>query len=381
MRAALALSPQQVRDTVRACGLRGRGGAGFPTGLKWDLAAQAQGARKYFICNSAEGEPGAFKDRAALILWPDVIFEGMTIAGYAIGAQTGIIYLRGSTPRCRNVCGPALRSGASSGLLGENILGAGFSFDIQVHLGSGAYVCGEETALIESLEGKRGESRNRPPFPISQGLHGMPTVVNNVETCAWTTAIFAKGPEWFTGLGTDKSHGPKLFSISGDVERPGVYEFPVGVSIIEVLRAAGGQEAKAGAVAGASGPCLPAKEFSRTLSFEDLGTNGAVFVFGPHRDMLHVAENFLEFFVTSPAASAPPAAWAAPPAARRAQADKRRVLLAAPQGAARPGRDHAPDLQMRSGTICPIIFDSIVAHFGDEILGRRSPAAQSRRRS
>jgi [NiFe] hydrogenase diaphorase moiety large subunit len=206
--AALAMSPRQVRDVVCGCGLRGRGGAGFPTGTKWNLAAQTPGARKYFVCNAAEGEPGAFKDRATLIQWPDVVFEGMTIAGYATGADEGILYLRGKYASLRERLEECLRRRRQEGLLGGNILGADFSFDIHIHLGSGAYVCGEETALIESLEGKRGESRNRPPFPITQGLHGMPTVVNNVETCAWTTAIFAKGPEWFTGLARTSPMAP-----------------------------------------------------------------------------------------------------------------------------------------------------------------------------
>lgn len=374
--AALAMSPRQVRDVVCGCGLRGRGGAGFPTGTKWNLAAQTPGARKYFVCNAAEGEPGAFKDRATLIQWPDVVFEGMTIAGYATGADEGILYLRGKYASLRERLEECLRRRRQEGLLGGNILGADFSFDIHIHLGSGAYVCGEETALIESLEGKRGESRNRPPFPISQGLHGMPTVVNNVETCAWTTAIFAKGPEWFTGLGTDKSHGPKLFSISGDVERPGVYEFPLGVSIKEVLRAAGGQEAKAVAVAGASGPCLPAKDFDRALCYEDLGTNGAVIVFGPRRDMLHVAENFLEFFADESCGQCAPCRLGSVALLHGVREMQRgRCTSRHLRDLCALGETMRLTCKCGLGQACPVVFQSIVTHFGDEILGRNRAVA------
>ncbi len=376
LRAALRMSPEQVRDTVRDCGLRGRGGAGFPTGLKWSLAAKAPGARKYFICNAAEGEPGAFKDRATLIQWPDVVFEGMTIAGYAMGATEGILYLRGKYAALQERLESCLRQRRTDGLLGENILGdTGFTFDIRIHRGSGAYACGEETALIESMEGKRGEARNRPPFPVLQGLHGMPTVVNNVETCAWSTAIFALGSDWFTGLGTEKSKGPKLFSVSGDVKRPGVYEFPLGVRLEEVLRAAGGENAKAVAVAGASGPCVPAKDFGRAMHYEDLSSNGAVIVFGPQRDMLHVAENFLEFFVDESCGQCAPCRLGGAALLRGVRKLKQGVCSSR----------HVQDLSALGDTMrltckcglgqsCPILFQSIVSHFGDEILGRTPTA-------
>ena len=221
----------------------------------------------------------------------------MTIAGFAIGAAEGVVYLRGEYSYLRKDLEECLARRRAANLLGENIIGAnGFSFDIHIHMGSGAYVCGEETALIESLEGYRGEARNRPPFPVNTGLNGRPTIVNNVETFAWATAILARGAEWFKGIGTEKSTGPKMLSVSGDVECAGVYEFPMGTTVREVLEAAGGETAKAVIIGGASGHCIPADEFSHAISYEDLATGGAVIVFGPDRDMLGVAENFMEFF-------------------------------------------------------------------------------------
>jgi [NiFe] hydrogenase diaphorase moiety large subunit len=297
LNAAIRMDASGVIDVVRKSGLKGRGGAGFPTGLKWSFAASAEGDRKFVVCNADEGEPGTFKDRVILGEWPDLVFEGMTIAGYAIGASRGIVYLRGEYTYLREGLEACLRKRREAGLLGQDVRGKkGFSFDIDIHMGCGAYVCGEETALIESLEGHRGEARNRPPFPVNTGLHGMPTTVNNVETFTWVAAILAKGADWFKSIGTEKSTGPKLLSISGDVARPGVYEFPFGTSLRDVLKAAGGENAKALVVGGASGHCIPASEFSRTISYEDLATGGAVIVFGPGRDMLATAENFLEFF-------------------------------------------------------------------------------------
>ncbi|MBN1593006.1 MAG: SLBB domain-containing protein [Candidatus Coatesbacteria bacterium] len=295
---ALELKPAEVIKTVRDSGMKGRGGAGFPTGLKWEFAAREKGEKKFVICNADEGEPGTFKDRVLMSEWPDLIFEGMTLAGYAIGASEGVFYLRGEYTYLQAGLEKCLAARRKANLLGDNILGKeGFSFDIHIHMGCGAYVCGEETALIESLEGCRGEARNRPPFPVNTGLNGMPTIVNNVETFAWATAIMAKGADWFKAIGTDKSTGPKILSISGDVERPGVYEFPMGTTIDDVIEAAGGQDAKAVVIGGASGHCIPRTEFSRAISYEDVATGGSVIVFGPHRDMLDVAENFLEFFV------------------------------------------------------------------------------------
>src|SRR5665648_112310 len=224
LRAAVALDPAGVIASVRESGMKGRGGAGFPTGLKWQLAAAAPAAdgRRYVVCNADEGEPGTFKDRVLLAELADLVFEGMTIAGYAIGSTEGIVYLRGEYIYLLADLEECLARRRAAGLLGTGILGRpDFTFDIHVHLGSGAYVCGEETALIESLEGRRGEPRNRPPFPVISGLHGAPTTVNNVETFAWAAAILAKGAEWFAAIGTDRSTGPG--HVAGDAQqlRPG----------------------------------------------------------------------------------------------------------------------------------------------------------------
>ncbi len=300
LRAALALDAPGVIATIKESGMKGRGGAGFPTGFKWELAANAPSddGRRYVVCNADEGEPGTFKDRLILSEWPDLLFEGMTISGFAIGAKEGIIYLRNEYAYMIDALEGRLERRRKAGLLGKNILGKeGVDFDIHIHLGSGAYVCGEETALIQSLEGKRGEPRNRPPFPCVSGLFGKPTTVNNVETFAWAAAILGKGAEWFASIGTERSKGPKLLSVSGDVERPGVYEYPFGVTISELLKATGGEKAKAVIVGGASGHCLPQSDFSRAIAFEDVATGGAVIVIGPDRDLLDVVENIMEFFV------------------------------------------------------------------------------------
>jgi [NiFe] hydrogenase diaphorase moiety large subunit len=296
---ALDDTPSEVLAVVARSGLRGRGGAGFPTAKKWELAAAAPspGGRRHIVCNADEGEPGTFKDRVLLAEHPDLVLEGMTIAAYAVGAQDGVLYLRGEYVHLRRGLEACLERRRALGLLGHGIDGhAGFDFDVRIHMGCGAYVCGEETALIESLEGRRGEPRNRPPFPVTSGLHGAPTVVNNVETFAWVAAILARGAGWFASIGTAGSRGPKLLSVSGDVARPGVYEFPLGVPIREVLEASGGEDARAVVVGGAAGTCVPASAFSRRISFEDIATGGAVIVIGPGRDLLGVAENIQEFF-------------------------------------------------------------------------------------
>jgi [NiFe] hydrogenase diaphorase moiety large subunit len=297
LKSGLQLTPQALIDVVRDSGIRGRGGAGFPTGLKWGFTAAAPGDKKYIICNADEGEPGTFKDRVILSNWADLVFEGMTLAGYAIGADEGILYLRGEYTFLRPALEKCLAERRSQGLLGSNVGGKdGFSFDIHIHMGSGAYVCGEETALIEALEGRRGEARNRPPFPASCGYLGKPTSVNNVETFAWIVAILQRGADWFKGIGTEKSRGPKLFSVSGDVAKPGVYEFPMGITVAGLLQETGGNGAKAVQIGGASGQCVPAECFDRTIAYEDVATGGSIIVFGPQRNLLDVAENFMEFF-------------------------------------------------------------------------------------
>jgi [NiFe] hydrogenase diaphorase moiety large subunit len=301
----LAASLEKTRAGIigelSASNLRGRGGAGFPTGTKWNLAAAAridEGGCKYIVCNADEGEPGTFKDRVLLQDHADLVFEGMTIASRAIGARRGIVYLRGEYAYLRAHLEGALERRRRDGLLGRDILGVkGFEFDIEIRMGAGAYVCGEETALIESLEGARGEPRNRPPFPVDTGFQGEPTVVNNVETLAAVTAILARGSAWFRAIGSERSSGFKLLSVSGDCDRPGVYEFALGLTVTELLEKVGGTGAKAVQIGGASGTCVPAADFGRRIAFEDLATGGSVIVFGPGRDMLHVARNFMEFFV------------------------------------------------------------------------------------
>jgi [NiFe] hydrogenase diaphorase moiety large subunit len=383
LRAALGMDRAGVIGVVRESGMKGRGGAGFPTGVKWNLAAAAGGDRKYAICNADEGEPGTFKDRVILTEWPDLVFEGMTIAGYAIGATTGIVYLRGEYSYLLHRLEQCLEARRAAGLLGENVGGKrGFTFDIVFRMGAGAYVCGEETALIESLEGHRGEARNRPPFPVNTGFQGAPTIVNNVETFAWAAATLARGAEWFRGIGTERSTGPKMLSISGDVERPGVYEFPMGTSIQAILEAAGGADAKAVVVGGASGHCVPASEFSRGISFEDAATGGAIIVFGPERDMLDAAENFLEFFVEESCGQCTPCRIG-------------NVQLLRGVRALRDGELSTRDLEelrglgasMQLASKCglgqssPNAFLSIVKHFRNEVLGRTCGTANGVRRA
>jgi [NiFe] hydrogenase diaphorase moiety large subunit len=297
IKAAITKTRGDVIGQVSASGIKGRGGAGFPVGVKWNLCAAARGEKKFIVCNADEGEPGTFKDRAILSDFADLVFEGMTIAGMAIGAQTGIVYLRGEYTYLLPQLEAVLSIRRDKNLLGNDILGKkGFDFDIRIQFGAGAYVCGEETALIESLEGHRGEPRNRPPFPVDTGFMNYPTVVNNVETLAWVACIMSKGAEWFREIGTEKSSGPKIFSISGDCAKPGVYEFPMGVTIKKLLEEVGGEGAKGVQVGGASGQLIPASEFNRAICYEDIPTGGSVIVFGPKRDMLEVARNFLEFF-------------------------------------------------------------------------------------
>jgi len=294
---ALKKTRQDIVMDIRESGLKGRGGAGFPTGTKWMLAAAAIADRKFVVCNADEGEPGTFKDRVLLDEYPELVFEGMAIAGYAIGAAEGILYLRGEYRYLLTKLEDALDAMRKDGRLGNKILGTDFSFDILIRLGSGAYVCGEETALIESLEGHRGEARNRPPFPVNTGYLGRPTTVNNVETFASVAVIMSRGAEWYKKIGTDKSTGTKLVSVSGDCGKPGVYEIPFGMSILDLLTLVEGEDAKAVQIGGASGTCIPRNQFDRKVAYEDVPTGGSVIVFNRDRDMLHVLKNFMEFFV------------------------------------------------------------------------------------
>lgn len=297
LRAALNLTPEQVIEAITKARLRGRGGAGFPTGMKWKACRQARGATRYVICNADEGEPGTFKDRVLLTEVPDRVFAGMTIAGYALGAREGIVYLRGEYSYLWNHLQQTLAQRRRQNLLGKDICGLdGFEFDIRIELGAGAYICGEESALIESLEGKRGAPRDRPPFPTERGYLQQPTSVNNVETFACVTRILDRGADWFTQFGTKESSGTKLLSVAGDCEHPGVYEVPFGVTVNEVLDLVGGGNAEAVQVGGPSGQCIAPKDFGRQLCFEDLPTGGSTMVFGPQRDLLDIVRQFAEFF-------------------------------------------------------------------------------------
>lgn len=362
---------------IEASGLRGRGGAGFPTSLKWDLAIKSPGDYKYVICNADEGEPGTFKDRVILSDFADLVFEGMTIGAYVIGAKHGIVYLRGEYAYLRSHLETVLRRRRSQNLLGKNIRGReGFDFDIEIRMGAGAYVCGEETALIESLEGQRGEPRNRPPFPIDTGYLGNPTIVNNVETFAWVVCIMAKGAKWFKEIGTAKSTGLKLFSVSGDCSRPGVYEFPLGISVAELLKRVGGEGAKAVQVGGAAGQCLPKTQFERTIAFEDISTGGSIIVFGPERDMLRVAENFLEFFADESCGQCTPCRYGTP---KLIEGVKMLQLGQCSMQYLHELRSLGETMKVASkcglGQTASNAFLTIVDHFQDEILGRAGRAS------
>ncbi|MFA5082485.1 MAG: NAD(P)H-dependent oxidoreductase subunit E, partial [Hydrogenophilaceae bacterium] len=295
--AALELGPEAIIKQIEASGLRGRGGAGFPTARKWAACRSASGTERYVVCNADEGEPGTFKDRVLLSRHADLVFEGMTVAALAVGAKLGFLYLRGEYRYMLEALEETLRQRRAAGLLGQSILGrAGFDFDIVIHLGAGAYVCGEESALIESLEGKRGIPRNRPPFPVSHGYLQRPTVVNNVETLCAATLIVMRGGDWYHSFGTTKSAGTKLLSVSGDCARPGIYEYPFGVTVRQVLADCGASDTLAVQVSGPSGVCIADSEFDRRIGFEDLATAGAFMVFDSHRDMFEVARNFVQFF-------------------------------------------------------------------------------------
>jgi [NiFe] hydrogenase diaphorase moiety large subunit len=297
LKKALTLSRPDIIEEMRNSGLKGRGGAGFPTGMKWNFAASAKADEKFVICNADEGEPGTFKDRIILQEHADLVFEGMTIAGKAIGAKEGILFLRGEYTYLRPHLEAVLAKRREQKLLGKGILDSELEFDIRIFMGAGAYICGEETALIEALEGFRGEPRNRPPFPVNTGFLGRPSVVNNVETLASSACILQKGADWWKQKGTAQSTGFKIFSISGDCQKPGVYEFPMGITVAQLLKEVAGEGAKAVQVGGASGQCIPASQFDRTIAFEDIPTGGSIIVFGQQRDMLDILHNFLDFFV------------------------------------------------------------------------------------
>ena len=302
------MTPQEVIDLVLASGLRGRGGAGFPTGRKWQFAANSKSEQKYACCNADEGDPGAFMDRSVLEGDPHSVLEAMAIAGYAIGANQGYIYIRAEYPIAVKRLQIAIEQAREYGLLGKNIFDSGFDFDIDIRLGAGAFVCGEETALMTSIEGKRGEPRVRPPFPAVKGLFGVPTVLNNVETYANIPQIILKGADWFRSIGTEKSPGTKVFALGGKITNTGLVEVPMGTTLREVVEeigggVPGGHTFKAAQTGGPSGGCIPAKLIDTPIDYDNLiaiGSmmgSGGLIVMDETTCMVDIAKFFLEFTV------------------------------------------------------------------------------------
>ena len=302
----LSMKPEEIIDTVKRSGLRGRGGGGFPTGLKWEFCRKAAGDTKYLICNADEGDPGAFMDRSVLEGDPHSVLEGMIIAAYAIGANQGYIYVRAEYPLAVKHLKIAINQARERDFLGKNILGTGFDFDIDLKQGAGAFVCGEETALIASIEGERGMPRSKPPFPANKGLWGKPTNINNVETFANVPQIILKGAEWYAGFGTEKSKGTKVFALTGKIKRPGLIEVPMGIPLKEIIFDIGGGVAdgtkfKAVQTGGPSGGCIPAELIDTSVDYESLtaaGTmmgSGGMVVMDNANCMVEMARFFLNF--------------------------------------------------------------------------------------
>ncbi len=300
------MTPQQVIDTIKESGLRGRGGAGFPTGLKWEFTAKASGFPKYVVCNADEGDPGAFMDRSILEGDPHSVLEAMAICGYAIGAPTGYIYVRAEYPLAVERLEIAINKAREYGLLGENIFGTGFSFDIEIRVGAGAFVCGEETALLASIEGLRGEPRPKPPFPAQEGLWGKPTVINNVETYANIAPILLNGAPWFASIGTEKSKGTKVFALAGKINNTGLVEVPMGTKLREIIfdiggGIPGGKKFKAVQTGGPSGGCITEEYLDTPVDYESLtklGTimgSGGMIIMDEDTCMVDIAKFFLEF--------------------------------------------------------------------------------------
>ena len=295
---ALSLSPVEVIRDIKTSRLRGRGGAGFPTGMKWEFTRQAEGTKRYVICNADEGEPGTFKDRVILTECPDLMFEGMTIGGYAIGAETGILYLRGEYAYLLPYLENTLSNRRRNGLLGKNIGSKReFNFDIRIQIGAGAYICGEETALISSCEGLRGDPKTRPPFPAQKGYLAAPTTVNNVETFCCVARILDKGAPWFMEIGSKGSPSTKLLSVSGDCHMPGTYEVPFGIKVSDLLKMVGADDVAAIQIGGPSGQMIGPADFKRTICYDDLATGGSIMIFNSSRNLLHIASRFMDFFI------------------------------------------------------------------------------------
>ncbi|MGY6275882.1 NAD(P)H-dependent oxidoreductase subunit E [Methylomonas sp. MgM2] len=296
IRAAYSRGLSDTLAELERSGLRGRGGAGFKTATKWRFCAEETAEAHYVVCNADEGEPGTFKDRVLLNSYADQVFEGMTLCAAIIGAKHGFLYLRGEYLHLYEKLQSVLQHRRDSGLLGADILGLGLDFDIEICLGAGAYICGEESALIESLEGKAGIPRNRPPYPVSSGYLNQPTVVNNVETFMAAAHIAVRGGAWFANYGTEKSAGSKILSICGDCEKPGIYEYPFGTSIRQILDDCKAEGVMGVQIGGPSGTFIGNQELDRKLAFEDLATGGSFIVFNNSRDILAIARNFTHFF-------------------------------------------------------------------------------------
>ncbi|MPW24832.1 NADH-quinone oxidoreductase subunit NuoF [Alkalibaculum sp. M08DMB] len=313
----LEMEPQEVIDTIKGAGLRGRGGAGFPTGMKWQFTKNAQGDSKYVACNADEGDPGAFMDRSVLEGDPHALIEAMTIAGYAIGANEGYVYVRAEYPIAVKRLAIAINQARDYGLLGDNILDSGFNFTLDIRLGSGAFVCGEETALLNSIEGKRGEPRPRPPFPANKGLFGKPTVLNNVETFANIPSIIRNGSDWYSNIGTEKSKGTKVFALGGKINNTGLLEIPMGTTLREIVYEIGGgipngKAFKAAQTGGPSGGCIPSEHLDTPIDYDSLiqiGSmmgSGGLIVMDEDNCMVDIARFFLDFTCDESCGKCPP---------------------------------------------------------------------------
>lgn len=306
IKALSEMSAEDILKTVLDSGIRGRGGAGFPTGLKWKFAAQTENCTKYVLCNADEGDPGAYMDRSVLESDPHSILEGMVIAGKAIGSHKGYVYCRAEYPLAVEILNKAIKTAKRYNLLGENILGTGFDFDIEVYEGAGAFVCGEETALMRSIEGSRGNPRPRPPFPAVAGLKEKPTILNNVETLSNISQIVAKGSDWFKGIGTEKSPGTKVFSITGDINNVGCVEVPIGTKLSSIVNEIGGgmvegKNFKAAQLGGPSGGCIPLEHLDVEVDYETLQEYGAIMgsggliVISDNQSAVDIARFFMQF--------------------------------------------------------------------------------------
>ena len=315
---AACLDPDAVIPAITASGLRGRGGAGFPTGSKWAMVKEVEADQKYIVCNADEGKPGTNKDRVLLCGDPHAVLEGMAIAGIAVGADQGVLYIRAEYPYVHTILRKAIQDAEEHGFLGENIMGTGKRFFAQVRTGQGAYICGEETALLESIEGKRGETRTKPPYPTTAGLWGKPTVINNVETMACVPVAFQLGAD-YKKTGTEKCPGTKLFTVSGHVNRPGVYEAPHGITIGELLDMAGGMRdgkaVKAVQTGGCSGPIVGADKLSVPMTIEDCAANGCTLGTGDLMflddsvNFVDLAHNITEFYAGESCGKCIPCRW------------------------------------------------------------------------